>query len=124
MRNRLLKVKGNLLISFMLSVLCDTDTADLVRKAEFSQPLCTAVQVALINFLKKSGITPNAVGHSSGEIACAYAAGALTVREAILCAYYQGLTTKKQVRKGAMAAVDLGHHNVSSFSCKRGTSSL
>lgn len=41
--------------------------------AEFSQPACTALQIALVDLLQHWGIQPSAVvGHSSGEIAAAY----------------------------------------------------
>ncbi len=77
-------------------------------KAELSQPLCTAVQLGIVNSLKRSGIVPDAVvGHSSGEIAAAYAAGALSLREAITNSYYRGLITKYQESSGAMAAIGL-----------------
>lgn len=40
--------------------------------AEYSQPCCTAVQVALVDVLKSWGVEPSAVvGHSSGEIGAA-----------------------------------------------------
>lgn len=42
-------------------------------------------------------IKPSAVvGHSSGEIAAAYAAGLLSLEEALLTAYYRGYVTKEQ----------------------------
>ncbi|KAK5055906.1 hypothetical protein LTR84_012456 [Exophiala bonariae] len=78
-------------------------------KAEFAQPLCTAIQIGLVNLLLSLGVTPSAVtGHSSGEIAAAYASGAVTAEEAIVIAFYRGLTTKLCSRKGAMAAVGIG----------------
>jgi amino acid adenylation domain-containing protein len=59
--------------------------------AELSQPLCTALQIALVDLLRQSGITFDAVvGHSSGEIGAAYAAGVIGARDAILIAYYRG----------------------------------
>ncbi|KAL4999225.1 hypothetical protein BDV10DRAFT_184633 [Aspergillus recurvatus] len=80
-----------------------------VYKAEFSQPLCTAVQVALVDTLSGLGVWPAAVvGHSSGEIAAAYAAGGLTAEEAIAIAFHRGVTTRVQTRLGGMAAVGLG----------------
>ncbi|PHH89840.1 hypothetical protein CDD83_5136 [Cordyceps sp. RAO-2017] len=86
----------------------------LVHRAEYSQPLCTALQVALVNLLAKCGISPGAVvGHSSGEIAGAYAAGTITMAEAISVAYYRGLAAKSQARQGCMAAVGLGREAVS-----------
>lgn len=63
-----------------------------VHEAEISQPLCTAVQVMMVDLLRSAGVNFRAVvGHSSGEIAAAYAAGFLTAREAIYIAYYRGL---------------------------------
>lgn len=77
--------------------------------AELSQPLCTAVQIALVDTFRAYGVTPSAVvGHSSGEIAGAYAAGALTAAEAIIAAHHRGAVTSKQKRQGAMAAIGMG----------------
>lgn len=40
-----------------------------INQPEFSQPLCTALQLAQVDLLESWGITPKAVvGHSSGEI--------------------------------------------------------
>ncbi|KAJ5521618.1 polyketide synthase [Penicillium freii] len=73
---------------------------------ELSQPLCTAVQIGLVNMFMAAGVEPQAVvGHSSGEIAGAYAAGALTEKEAIIVAWQRGLAVKKQTKSGAMAAI-------------------
>ncbi|KAF3014489.1 t1pks [Neopestalotiopsis sp. 37M] len=66
-----------------------------VMEAAFSQPLCTAVQIMLVDMAAQVGITFGAVvGHSSGEIAAAYAAGFLTASDAIRIAYYRGLYAK------------------------------
>jgi acyl transferase domain-containing protein len=76
--------------------------------AELSQPLCTAVQIALVDTLKALEIDPDAVvGHSSGEIAAAYAVGALTAEEAIAIAHYRGAVASKQTKLGAMAAIGM-----------------
>lgn len=38
----------------------------------YSQPVCTALQIALVDLLFSFGVVPSAVvGHSSGEIAAA-----------------------------------------------------
>ncbi|RSL89606.1 hypothetical protein CEP51_001128 [Fusarium floridanum] len=87
-----------------------------VHQAELSQPLCTALQVALVRHLQRAGIHPSGVvGHSSGEIAAAYAAGAISLEEAIIAAYYRGYVTKLQTRKGGMGAVGLGVDGVSKY---------
>ncbi|TDZ15955.1 Highly reducing polyketide synthase gloL [Colletotrichum orbiculare MAFF 240422] len=85
-------------------------------EAEFAQPICTALQIALVRHFARYGVTPKAVaGHSSGEIAAAYAAGVLTLKEAIIVAYYRGYTAKKLNKQGAMAAVGLGRDQVTPF---------
>ena len=80
-----------------------------VYEAEISQPLCTAIQLALVDTLAAIGIIPTAVvGHSSGEIAAAYAAGALSLEDAITVAFHRGVATKIRTDPGSMAAVGLG----------------
>lgn len=82
-----------------------------IYKAEFSQPLCTALQLGLVAVLESWGVTPDAVvGHSSGEICAAYAAGILSLRDAIAVSYYRGLVLNSssfQKREGSMCAVGL-----------------
>ncbi|KAK5987019.1 Highly reducing polyketide synthase gloL [Cladobotryum mycophilum] len=97
-------------------VICSDMSKELMDTAEFAQPICTAVQVALVNFLAKCGVTPSAVvGHSSGEIGAAYAAGSLTLAQAIICAFYRGLVMKRQTRVGRMAAVALSPEAVKPY---------
>lgn len=84
-----------------------------VNSAEFSQPLCTALQVALVDLLLSWSIFPHALaGHSSGEIAAAYAAGFISRKSAWKIAYYRGkmcakLALVKSETKTGMAAVAL-----------------
>ncbi|KAI3094809.1 hypothetical protein CBS147333_9920 [Penicillium roqueforti] len=79
-----------------------------VDEAEYSQPLCTALQIALVDTYASIGIRAAAVlGHSSGEIAAAYAAGGLSAREAIIVAFLRGLATTRQGSKGAMGALGM-----------------
>lgn len=58
--------------------------------------------MCLVDLLQSWGITPSAVSsHSSGEIAAAYAAGALSFKEALGVAYYRGeLALKYQKTSG------------------------
>jgi acyl transferase domain-containing protein len=43
-----------------------------VNDAEYSQPLCTILQIALVDLLESFNILPcKVIGHSSGEIAAA-----------------------------------------------------
>ena len=93
-------------------------SADRARtnSAEFSQPLCAAIQIALVDTFASIGIRPSAVvGHSSGEIAAAYAAGMLTAEEAIINAKYRGAVTSMHERPGAMAAVSLSASQITPY---------
>lgn len=91
-------------------MLAGADTSR-IAEAALSQPLCTAVQIILVDLLKTAGIIFSAVvGHSSGEIGAAYAAGFLSDRDAIRVAYYRGLYARlagssTSNQKGAMLAV-------------------
>ncbi|KAI5784766.1 hypothetical protein EDC01DRAFT_208974 [Geopyxis carbonaria] len=74
-----------------------------------SQPFTTALQIALVVLLRSWGVTPTVTfGHSSGEIAAAYASGWISAREAIVAAYYRGLAAERADGGGAMLAVGLG----------------
>lgn len=96
-------------------LLKSSDTSRL-GSSELSQPLCTAIQVALIDTFASVGIQPAAVvGHSSGEVAAAYAAGAITANEAITIAFYRGQVTKLQTKPGAMAAIGMGTEEVQEY---------
>ncbi|KAI1374301.1 hypothetical protein F4677DRAFT_461577 [Hypoxylon crocopeplum] len=86
-------------------------TASSVGEAAKSQPLCTAIQIMMVDLLHRANIQFDAVvGHSSGEIAAAYAAGFLSARDAIFIAYYRGLHLQHAASpngeniKGAMLA--------------------
>lgn len=88
--------------------------------AGIAQPICTALQLALVRHLKRHGVTPSTVvGHSSGEIAAAFAAGVLTMDEAIIVAYYRGWVVSQRNKelqpRGCMAAVGLGKAEVHTF---------
>ncbi|KAF4778667.1 putative KR domain-containing protein [Colletotrichum scovillei] len=88
-----------------------------LHEAYISQPLCTAVQIALVDTLRATAsIKPFAViGHSSGEMAAAYACGKLTSNEAIAAAYYRGVVSSEVTKSGAMAAVGMGRTDVTPF---------
>ncbi len=83
-----------------------------IAEAALSQPLCTAVQVLLVDILRAANISFAAVvGHSSGEIGAAYAAGLVSAEDAIRIAYFRGVHAKlasspnPHAPRGAMMAV-------------------
>ncbi|KAI0434033.1 reducing type I polyketide synthase [Xylaria sp. FL1042] len=80
----------------LVSELTEERDAAHMRQPEFSQPLVTALQLAMLVVLSDWGIHPYAVvGHSSGEIAAAVAAGHLTPAEAIKIAFFRGQAGKQ-----------------------------
>lgn len=87
-----------------------------VYKSEYSQPLCTAFQIGLTELWRSWGLVPRVVvGHSSGEIGAAYAAGFISLSDAVVIAYYRGLVLARSPllssphsSQGSMCAIGLG----------------
>ncbi|KAF4841363.1 Lovastatin nonaketide synthase mokA [Colletotrichum siamense] len=98
--------------------LCCDDVESQPTEARFSQPLCAAVQLVLLRLLEAAGIKfTTIVGHSSGEIVCAAAAGYITPFQAIRIAYLRGLavtTSDPEATygaRGAMIAAEITHED-------------
>ena len=68
-----------------------------------------AVQIGLVDVLRQLGIEPDGiVGHSVGELGCAYADGCFTLEQMILSAYWRGKCVENAgLSGGLMAAVGL-----------------
>ncbi|XP_050353258.1 fatty acid synthase-like [Nymphalis io] len=73
-----------------------------------------AVQIGLTDILKAVRIEPDfIIGHSVGELGCAYADGCFTAEQMMLSAYYVGLAASDTpFIKGAMAFVELGYKDI------------
>ncbi len=70
------------------------------------QPAVMAIQIALLKLYEHYGIRPRAVmGHSIGEVAAAFAAGALTLEDAVKVIYYRSQAQSQASGKGGMLAV-------------------
>lgn len=101
--------------------LSQTKEKSQLHQAHISQPACTAIQLALVNLLQSWGIRPHAVtGHSSGEIAAAFAAGALTLEACLTIAYYRGfvsstLQNQYPETQGAMLAIGTNQQDAASM---------
>lgn len=91
----------------------DNPAMSRIHEPKFAQPATTAIQIALVDLLKAAQICPEAVvGHSSGEIAAAYAAGFITREDAWLIAFKRGqyahtVSYRHPSIKGRMMAVGL-----------------
>ncbi|KAH7303214.1 putative polyketide synthase [Stachybotrys elegans] len=101
-----------------LDILEPAEVAVNINEPQYAQPLCTILQVALVELLRSFGIYPaTAVGHSSGEIAAAFSIGALSQESAWKLSYYRGLWCSKlansvEAPKGTMVAVALAESAV------------
>lgn len=76
------------------------------------------MQIALIELLQSFGIRAATVlGHSSGEIAAAYAAGALSHESACRVAYWRGQLAGqlREIADGAMMSVNLSESQVPTY---------
>ena len=94
----------------------EKSTASRINEAETTQPLCTAVQIALVDLFCQWGVVPTvSIGHSSGEIGAAYAAGLISAPEAILAAFCRGRAVAEKSTFGSMLAVGLGVEEVQEF---------
>ncbi|XP_046414517.1 fatty acid synthase [Neodiprion fabricii] len=73
-----------------------------------------AVQVGLVDVLTSIGIVAdNIIGHSVGELGCAYADGCFTAEQMVLSAYSRGLASiETELIYGSMAAVGLGYEEI------------
>lgn len=101
----------------LVEELCKDESSSRLNDSKFGQPASTAIQVALVDLLKSWNVQPAAViGHSSGEITAAYAAGAITHRAAICVSYHRSflseMSRERSSQPGAMMAVGLGYEEV------------
>ncbi|KAI1742845.1 hypothetical protein F4680DRAFT_27616 [Xylaria scruposa] len=94
----------------------DDINAKRINEADVAQPLCTAIQIALVDLFAQWNITPEvSIGHSSGEIGAAYAAGLISAPEAILAAFCRGRAVTAYSPSGSMLAVGLGAPEVERY---------
>lgn len=92
-------------------MLSGNDKSFNLSEPEISQPVTTALQLALVNLLGSWNIQPKVVvGHSSGEIAAAYCVGGLSFESALRIAYYRGViaTTVKDSARENMGMMSIG----------------
>jgi polyketide synthase 7 len=88
------------------------DSADLEDIAVV-QPVLFAVMVSLARVWRSLGVTPDVViGHSQGEIAAAYVAGALTIEDAAKIVALRSRLLATAAGEGSMAGILLPEHRV------------
>ena len=92
----------------LLDELSGKNGLDRYQFTEISQPALFAIQVGITVFLKQKGISPTSVaGHSVGEVAAAWASGALSLESAVKVIYHRSQFQGTTKGKGAMTAVGI-----------------
>lgn len=82
--------------------------ADTLRETAIAQPLLFAIQVALVTALRVNGLDGEAfMGHSVGEVAAAWAAGALNLEQAVRVIAARSRAQQTLHGQGGMAVVGL-----------------
>lgn len=115
----------------LLQELSLSESESRINLCEIAQPSTTALQIALVDLLSTMGVQPRVVlGHSSGEIAAAYAAGIISQLTALRISYHRGLVSSsyriESTVNGAMLVVGLGENEVLKFTARatQGTVSI
>ena len=97
----------------LLDELARDEHTSRIAEADLAQVTNFAIQAALVAVWRSWGIEPDAVvGHSAGEMAAAYTAGALTLEEAVKVSYHRSRLQSEahpgKILAVGMAAADLG----------------
>ena len=77
-------------------------------ECELAQPVTFAIQCALVEMFKTWGVYPDCVlGHSSGEVAAAYASGALSLADSTRLVFHRATLQQRVAGSGRMLAIGL-----------------
>lgn len=92
-----------------LKLILSSDNSDAFNDVVNTFIGIAAVQIGLTDILKAIGLSPDyLIGHSAGELGCAYGDESLSLEETIMCAYARGMACKEaEVRDGKMATIGL-----------------
>ena len=82
-------------------------------ECELAQPVIFMIQCALVELFKTWGVFPDCVvGHSAGEVAAAYACGALSLADATRVIYHRATLQQRTAGSGRMLAVGIDRAGV------------
>ncbi|MCE7984893.1 MAG: SDR family NAD(P)-dependent oxidoreductase [Caldilinea sp. CFX5] len=97
----------------LVEMLLAAEADSQINETRIAQPAIFGVQVGLTALWRAWGVKPAAiVGHSVGEIAAAYAAGALSLADAVLVIYQRSRLQQTTAGTGTMLAVGLSENAV------------
>nr|WRX36518.1 hypothetical protein [Cystobacterineae bacterium] len=92
----------------LLKELAADEASSQLARIDVVQPVLFAIEVALAALWRAWGVEPDAVvGHSMGEVAAAYVAGALSLEDAVAIICRRSLLLRRISGQGEMALVEL-----------------
>ena len=87
---------------------CFSAPQEELNEVQLAQPVIFTIQCALVELFKTWGVYPDCVvGHSSGEVAAAYACGALSLAEATHLVFHRATLQQRRAGSGRMLAIGL-----------------
>nr|AGH13577.1 type I polyketide synthase [bacterium symbiont of Plakortis simplex pPS11G3] len=92
---------------------CFTASQEELNEVQLAQPAIFMIQCALVELISTWGVQPDCVvGHSSGEVAAAYASGALSLADATHLVYHRATLQQRVAGSGRMLAIGLDRAGV------------
>lgn len=91
-------------------------TDSRLDKTEITQLSIFSMQISLAHLWESLGVVPDAVaGHSLGEIAAAYVAGTLSLKDAATVVFHRSRLMKLAEGKGKTLAVNISRNNIDNY---------
>ncbi|MDE0050116.1 MAG: SDR family NAD(P)-dependent oxidoreductase [Rhodospirillales bacterium] len=92
---------------------CFSAPQDELDEVQLAQPAIFMIQCALVELFKTWGVYPDCVvGHSSGEVAAAYACGALSLADATRLVFHRATLQQRVAGSGRMLSIGLDRPGV------------
>ena len=92
---------------------CLSAAQEDLDEVRLAQPVIFTIQCALVELLRTWGVYPDCVvGHSSGEVAAAYASGILSLEEATRLVFHRATLQQRTAGSGRMLAIGLDRPGV------------
>ncbi len=92
---------------------CFSASQEELNEVRLAQPVIFMIQCALVELFKTWGVYPDCVvGHSSGEVAAAYASGALSLADATRLVFHRATLQQRRAGSGRMLAIGLDRTGV------------
>ncbi len=92
---------------------CFSAPQEVLDEVRLAQPAIFMLQCALVEWFRTWGVHPDCVvGHSSGEVAAAYACGALSLADATRLVFHRATLQQRVAGSGRMLAIGLDRPGV------------